>query len=397
MICLLALVMTACLCAACGGSSGDGAAQNSQDTIFATLTDLNVNDSVLEMDGNSVPADMYLYFMVNMANSLEYNLSMSAAYGMYQDTVDEEGNIKWDQSLEGTPLVDIVRNQAENAALSYALLENAAKNHGVSVTAEDQAKLDEQLASQIEQSGGEEAFQQNLYEMGLTLDTFNRMRATDSLYQHLLELAKDPSSDIYVEESPEENNAYVDHILLMTVDSQTNEPLSEEEAAGKKAQAEDLLAQLQASDDLEKQFTEFAASYGEDPGRAAETGYLINPDTNFVQEFKDAAFALKPGEISGIVESSYGYHILLRKELTAEQVQTLEEQMADSHLGAYLDGQMAAAMENVTRSEKLDGINVGEFYESYIDAIQALHPQEDQSGADGGGDGGADGDTPAAG
>lgn len=397
---LLALLLMLTLCAGCGGKDGQTDPENEQNeqsgqgdaadkgasggSIFTTLTDLDMGETVLELEGNAIPADIYLYWLMNKSYELEYSLNMyKMTYGIYGELVDENGRIKWDQALEGTPLTDIARQNAENNALSYALLENIAKAHGVALTAEDQAALDEALAQQIEQSGGEEAFAQDLYETGLSRDSHTRMLASQYLYQHLAELAADPSSDLY--EAPGEDNAYVDHILLMTKDSTTNEPLPEEEIAAKKAQAEDLLAQLQASDDLEALFTELAGTYGEDPGRESGLGYLIDPDTSFVQEFKDAAFALEPGELSGIVESDYGYHILLRKELTEEHLSTL----AENHLYDYLDAQMEAALAGVVRSEKLDGLDVGTIYPAYIEKLQALHPAEepetgeDASGGDG--------------
>ena len=309
---LLASILVLTLCVGCGSNDDQTGDANGQDgtgeggsSIFTTLTDLDMNETVLEVDGNGIPADLYLYWVMNKSYELEYQLNMfKLSYGMYGENVDEEGRIKWDQTLDGDPVADIVRQNAENNALSYALLENVAKAHDIELTAEDQAAIDELLAQQAEQSGGEEAFEQSLYEMGISKESHTRMVASQYLYQHLAELAGDPASDIY--QAPSDDDAYVDHILLATKDTTTNEPLPEEEAAAKKAQAEDLLSQLQASDDLEALFTDLADTYGEDPGRESGAGYLIDPDTNFVQEFKDAAFALKPGEISGIVESDYG-------------------------------------------------------------------------------------------
>lgn len=382
---LLALLLLLTLCVGCGSKDDQTDPEDEQnkqetsngetltDNIFTTLTDLDMSETALDVDGNAVPVDLYLYWLMNKSYELEYQLNMyKMSYGMYGETLDEDGRIKWDQSLEGTPLTDIVRQNAEANALSYALLENVAKAHNVELTAEDQTAVDEALAQQIEQSGGEDAFNQSLNEMGLSRDSHVRMMASQYLFQHLADLAGDPSSDIY--EAPDDNDAYVDHILLMTKDSSTNEPLSEQDIAAKKAQAEDLLAQLQASDDLETLFTELAGTYGEDPGRESGAGYLIDPNTNFVQEFKDAAFALKPGEISGIVESDYGYHILLRKELTEEHLGTL----AQNHLYEYLDTQMEAAMNSMVRSEKLDSLDVGALYTAYIEKLQALHPTEEQ-------------------
>lgn len=386
---LLALILTLSLCAGCGGShapdADDDARQPEEQTagsIFETLTDLDMTETVLEMDGNAIPADMYLYWLMYSCSSLEYQLNMlSTYYGMYTETMDENGRIKWEESVEGTPLLDIVREQAEGSALSYALIENVAKEQGVELTGQEQEAMDAELAEQIEQAGGEEAFLQNLYEMGLGRESHMRLIRLNYLYDRLRELASDTSSVLY--EAPSDDNAYVDHILLMTVDSATNEPLSEEEIAEKKAKAEELLAQLQETDpaELETVFTQLAEENGEDPGRESGAGYLMDSTTNFVQEFKDAALALRPGEISGIVESGYGYHILLRKELTGDHLRTL----AENHLGDYLDERMGIAMETAVRSEKLDGINAGDLYNRYIEALQALHPQEeDQSAADGG-------------
>ena len=211
----------------------------------------------------------------------------------------------------------------------------------------------------------------NLWEMGITQEDFDRVSAASYYYQHLLTLAQDPASDLY--QAPGENDAYVDHILLMTKDKETNEPLGEEEAAEKKAKAEELLTQLQETDpaELEALFTQLADENGEDEGRSEGKGYLINESTNFVQEFKDAAFALQPGQISGIVESDYGYHILMRKDLTEDHLASI----AALGLSNYLDGQLAEMAENVERNEKLDAIDVKDFITSYREAVMALHPE----------------------
>ena len=250
---LLASILVLTLCVGCGSNDDQTGDANGQDgtgeggsSIFTTLTDLDMNETVLEVDGNGIPADLYLYWVMNKSYELEYQLNMfKLSYGMYGENVDEEGRIKWDQTLDGDPVADIVRQNAENNALSYALLENVAKAHDIELTAEDQAAIDELLAQQAEQSGGEEAFEQSLYEMGISKESHTRMVASQYLYQHLAELAGDPASDIY--QAPSDDDAYVDHILLATKDLSTGEDLSEEEAAAKREKAEDLLDQLISS------------------------------------------------------------------------------------------------------------------------------------------------------
>ena len=65
-----------------------------------------------------------------------------------------------------------------------------------------------------------------------------------------------------------------------------------------------LLEKAQAGED----FNALMEEYNEDPGEPEE-GYYF-PTGVMVQEFEDASFALQDGEISDILETSYGYHII---------------------------------------------------------------------------------------
>lgn len=60
-----------------------------------------------------------------------------------------------------------------------------------------------------------------------------------------------------------------------------------------------------------RDFSELAKLYSEDPGSAPQGGMLGKSKRgSFVKEFEDAAFLLNPGEVSDIVETEFGYHII---------------------------------------------------------------------------------------
>lgn len=75
-----------------------------------------------------------------------------------------------------------------------------------------------------------------------------------------------------------------------------------------KAKAQAVLDQLQKDP---KRFAELAKAQSQDPGSAARGGDLdFFGRGAMVKPFEDAAYSLKKGELSGLVESEFGYHII---------------------------------------------------------------------------------------
>jgi parvulin-like peptidyl-prolyl isomerase len=71
--------------------------------------------------------------------------------------------------------------------------------------------------------------------------------------------------------------------------------------------AQQLLARLKAGEPVEP----LMAQYSEDEGSARGTSYTVEPQSRFVDEFKELALKLQPGE-SGIVRSQFGFHVMKR-------------------------------------------------------------------------------------
>ncbi|WP_298233584.1 SurA N-terminal domain-containing protein [uncultured Azohydromonas sp.] len=93
------------------------------------------------------------------------------------------------------------------------------------------------------------------------------------------------------------------HILIA---SDKDQPAAERTKA--KAKAEALLAELRKNP---ASFAEVAKKESQDPGSAQRGGDLdFFARGAMVKPFEDAAFAMKPGEISNVVESDFGYHII---------------------------------------------------------------------------------------
>ena len=88
------------------------------------------------------------------------------------------------------------------------------------------------------------------------------------------------------------------------------------EKAKAKAKAEDVLNQVKKNP---KQFEELATKYSQDPESARKGGELGTFDRGMmVKPFDDAVFSMKVNEISSIVESDFGYHIIKLTKIIGE-------------------------------------------------------------------------------
>ncbi|MCM5680417.1 peptidylprolyl isomerase [Schlegelella sp. S2-27] len=118
---------------------------------------------------------------------------------------------------------------------------------------------------------------------------------------------------------PEERRA--SHILVKSEKSDTAD-----KRAAAKAKAEQLLAEVKKNP---QGFAELAKKNSDDPGSAASGGDLgFFGRGAMVQPFADAAFSMKPGETSDVVETDFGYHIIRLHEVRGGDKQPFESVQA---------------------------------------------------------------------
>lgn len=108
------------------------------------------------------------------------------------------------------------------------------------------------------------------------------------------------------------------HILITAPKS-----ASAADRAAAKAKAETLLAEVQKSPN---NFAELAKKNSQDPGSATSGGDLdFFARGAMVKPFEDAAFSMKKGEISAVVESDFGFHIIQLTDIKAPRQKSFEE------------------------------------------------------------------------
>ncbi|HET9385306.1 MAG TPA: peptidylprolyl isomerase [Gemmatimonadales bacterium] len=123
------------------------------------------------------------------------------------------------------------------------------------------------------------------------------------------------------------------HILIQVPPNST--PVVE---AQKRRKAEQLLPQARTAG---TRFAQIASSNSDDPGSRVQGGALgLTARGQFVPAFEDAAWQLKPGEVSAVVKSPFGFHIIRRPPLgeVRESFRTgVQERIASLTDSLYLD------------------------------------------------------------
>lgn len=232
------------------------------------------------------------------------------------------------------------RREVERSALSAEIqlvaVEAAVEERfGLDIPDEE---IDAALEEQIEQQGGQEAFDDLAEEQGLTADEA-RVFAREGAYIQALveyvqeELAEEGGVDEaelraqYDADPTAFQSSTVRHILVET----------EEEA-------QDVLDRLEDGED----FGELAEELSIDPGSGANGGSLGEaPAGSYVEPFEEAVYSpdTELGEVVGPVETQFGFHLIIVDERTTptfEEVRPqLEAQLAGASFTEFLDSVFA--------------------------------------------------------
>lgn len=259
-------------------------------------------------------------------------------YGMNYNWSDDNG--------AGQTFADMMTDYAtDNVRGKYAIMQCLDENDLV-LGEENQKNIHEQKENDKITCCGEgtsdEEFLSYLKEMHLTETIYEYIAAyneyvsliKDELFGAELEKISDEDINNYIVE-----NAYmnVNHILLLTKDMSTGEELDDGAKAEKLAKTEELLAELQKiknNDELVKKFRKLKDEFCEDSGKAANPDGYVFTEGTMVTEFEEAAKALDDYGLSEIVETTYGYHILLKLPINKDTVVDTDDAGEDQTIGA---------------------------------------------------------------
>ncbi|MFH0924828.1 MAG: peptidylprolyl isomerase [bacterium] len=200
---------------------------------------------------------------------------------------------------------DYYREENETVAIDYAMFDPKNFEKDISI---EQKELDEFFERNKENYKKPEErkieclfIDPKLFEKGITL---SNERIKDYYYDH---------EDEYT--SPKQLKARHILIRINTEDKQTGEEKA-------KTKALEVLNKVKAGED----FAQLAKTYSEDKGTAVKGGDLgYFSSGRMLPEFEKAAFALETGEVSDLVKTYYGYHIIKVEDIKEEYTKPLSE------------------------------------------------------------------------
>lgn len=175
--------------------------------------------------------------------------------------------------------------------------------------------------------GNEENLNRQLKAAGTTEAELRRKMTEETVAEAVLERelkvgATEAEVKKYYDDNPakfeQPEMVRASHILVSTLDPDTQKELPEEQKAAKRKLAEDLLKRARAGED----FAKLAKKYSDDPGSKDNGGEYTFPRGKMVPEFEAAAFSLKTNEVSDLVTTQFGYHIIkLSEKIPAKKVE----------------------------------------------------------------------------
>ncbi|MEJ7537247.1 peptidylprolyl isomerase [Staphylococcus hominis] len=221
--------------------------------------------------------------------------------GCSSDSTDSKDNTLISSKAGNVTVKDVMdkigKDQIASTSFSIELNKILADKYKDKV---DTKRIDDDIKKEEKQYGGKDQFESMLKQQGMTLDDYKEQKRL-SAYQKQLLNDKIKVSDKEIKDDTKKAS----HILIKVKSDSDKEGLSDKKA---KAKAEKIQKEVEKNPN---KFDELAKKESMDSASAKKggsLGYVIKGQ--MVDKFDKALFKLKEGQISDIVKTEYGYHII---------------------------------------------------------------------------------------
>ncbi|HYF81926.1 MAG TPA: peptidylprolyl isomerase [Clostridia bacterium] len=260
-------------------------------------------------------------------------------FGIFKAQYEQQfGTDVWEQEVDGRKFDDVAREKLLDMLIDEKLQMKKAAELGITVT-------DDEVNSEVEKAkkyfDSEEKFNEFLKGQSMDLEYFKQSvkkeltvnKLTDKLTGNIA-VTDEEVKAYYDTHQNEFLSVKASHILLDT-----------------KEEAEKMLVRVKAGEN----FNELAKQNSKDPSAKENGGdldYFRHGD--MVEPFEKAAFALKPGEISEIVQTDFGFHIIKVEDSKLDKFEDVKEQLKGSMLSDKKSGEYEKVLEEMRKNAKIE-------------------------------------------
>ncbi len=242
------------------------------------------------------------------------NEALSHIYGLYQSgKVSDPDNFDWNAVADeetGVTNAELIKIKTIRTVTPIIAMVNEAQKRGVVLTQEELDNIAKGIENIKTQYGDD--LEESLRLAGFdNIEQFEEVQKLQKIYQNSYDaFNQDPAAYMKgvkgIEKAMNDDKITAKHVLIQFPEGVTSE--SDEEAKAETLnRAKEVLEKAKAGEDFDKLIEE----YSQDPGQP-KAGYTFANNGTMVQSFADAAFKTEVGQISDVVETSYGYHIIKR-------------------------------------------------------------------------------------
>nr|WP_302654715.1 peptidylprolyl isomerase [uncultured Agathobaculum sp.] len=277
-------------------------------------------ETVLTVNGDAVTADEYSGYMLY---NMQYYASMYAQMGL----TDLWSNEDMAKSLGAS-----MPEAAEQQAIYARVVMQKFNELGLKLSYNEQKEMASVRRNSIANTS-KDAYLNQIAQFGFSDQTYQNFMYISQCYQALNdyyfgENGVNTPSDEDIQKYYEDNYITAKHILITTVDPASGETKRTDEEAKKEAQS--ILDRINAGED----FDTLMNQYSEDTGLSNNPNGYTFTEGQMVTEFYDGAKALAEDEVSELVKSSYGYHIIKRVKLDDSQLDNFKSDIVSAISGS---------------------------------------------------------------
>jgi foldase protein PrsA len=217
----------------------------------------------------------------------------------------------WNKEVDGRKYIDVMKEKVLDMLVDIKVEEQEAKKAGLTAT-DDEVNAEVTKARQYFDS--DQKFNDFLTSQKLTLDSLKDTIRKDILTRKLqdkltanVQVTDDEVAAYYAANQAQFQSVKASQILLATED-----------------EAKKMLERIKNGESI----NDLAVQYSKDPTakeNKGELGYFKRGE--MVPEFENAAFKMKPGEISEPVKTDYGYHIIKVEDIKIDKLEDVKDEL----------------------------------------------------------------------